>query len=187
MRTLPFAATLALVLLLALPASAQVPPANYSVEIRDRPAGPLLPGATATYNLTATRTCGNSFDILDATAVDIKLGAEANLTVTGPGKVQFPSQFCAQQPQATVDFQVQVYVAAGAQPRVYLVNVHLWPGNSGALPRFSQDANTDFAVPVVQPEPKVVPESAAKASPAVGPMLGVAVLSLAALVGRRAD
>jgi len=187
MRTLPFAGTLALVLLFALPAAAQMPSPTYSVEVLDRPANPIVAGGMYTFNFTATRTCGNSVDLLDPSAVEVKVASEANLTVTGPGKIQFPSQFCAQETQVEVPFEVTVYVAAGAEPRVYVVSVHLWPQSQGALPRFSQEATADFAVPVTQTEPKVVPEAAAKESPGAAPIFVLGVLGLAALAARKLD
>lgn len=187
MRTPHFAGSLALLLLLALPAAAQMPSPIYAVEILDRPAGSIVPGSVATFNLTATRTCSNSVEMLDPAAVQVKVASDANLTVTGPGQVQFPSQFCAREPQMTVAFEVSVHVAADAAAHAHVVSVHLWPQSQGALPRHSQEATTDFAVPVAAPEPKVVPESVAKEAPGAAPIFLLAALGVAALVARRSE
>jgi len=193
MRTSPLAAataasaTLLTVLLLsATPGAAQMPSATYVFKEAVGPLEAVVPGGTAQFNFTVERTCAFAGDVLPETSAKVEFRPEGNLTVAGPGQVQFPQQVCAQQSMATVQFQATVVVPPGAEARIHKLQVALHPEPTGTVPRYAQEASMDFIVKVASPPAEPTPQADDPApAPAAGAILMALVLGMAALVVRR--
>lgn len=186
MRTMLIAA--ALLLLVAASATAQtgLPAPAYQLEQVAAPAGAQAPGSTAEFNFTATRTCSNQADYLEATMAKVDFLTSDNLTVAGPGQIQFPAQMCAQQSVSVVPFKASIAVPDAAESRVYKVRAMLSPNPSGPMPRAGNEAALDFLFAVRAPDAKPAPAAEeVKGSPGAAPMFLFAALAMAALVARR--
>jgi MYXO-CTERM domain-containing protein len=185
--------------LLALgPAQAQVmPPPSYLLTVQ-APTEPVQPGNLTLIAIRVQRDCPNAATLLDQEDVSLTLQGERRATVTGPGKVVFPQQVCAEQPRAE---QQASYVVA--VPEDVLADGDVLPdGNStllsflataqpsasGPLNSRGPEVAVPFTIAVVRPPAPATaetqPAEEAMPSPAFA-LVGLALLACAVVARRR--
>lgn len=170
------------VALACVPASAQLPAAQFTVEAKG-PDGPVAPRETATLAFTVARVCPNAVAVLDPQVVEAAVHGPPEALVAGPGQVLFDQQACAVERVQSRAVQYGVTPSREAEGMLLGFLARFTPHATSPLAPGGGEARATFSLAVTQ---EVLPTTESRAgdggrlTPGPGLLLSLAGLGVAA-------